>query len=122
MASGKFAQQQQHTQPQQKPPESPKPTIPPSESALATVNNFELAGKVKAIDRKTELVEIARTAYRKEMATLPDDIAAMLADEDLALDVTGFFGVGQLNLDVAPIDAPEPPAGEQTVETFALSS
>jgi hypothetical protein len=73
-------------------------------NALATVNNFELAGKMKAVQRKTELVEIARHAYRDEMQTLPNDIAAMLADEDVRLDVTGFFDIGQLNLDVAPID------------------
>jgi hypothetical protein len=108
-------QQQKPKQPQGQ-PQAPKP---PESNALATVNNFELAGKVKAVQRKTELVEIARTAYREEMQSLPDDIAVMLADEDLALDVTGFFGVGQLNLDVAPID--EPPAGEQTIDAPALA-
>jgi hypothetical protein len=89
-------------QPQQTTNQRPKTSSPAASSAIATVNNFELAGKMKAIDQKAALLEVARTAYREEMATLPEEIAEMLAEEDMGLDVADFFGIGQLTSEDAP--------------------
>jgi hypothetical protein len=74
----------------------PKPQKP---GALVATNHFEAAGKLKAQTRKDELIQIAKAAYEQEMATLPDDIAAMLDEVDADLDVAGFFGVTGLVLE-----------------------
>jgi hypothetical protein len=86
---------------------APKPATPSKpqttvSTAITAINNFELAGKMKAIDQKAVLLEVARNAYRDEMSTLSNDIAEMLAEEDMSLDVADFFGVGQLTLEIAP--------------------
>jgi hypothetical protein len=113
-------------QPQQQPPQGATP-------GLAKVSQQHAIAKTKADITAVQIIAKKRTqivlqAFDEAMADSDSEIIAGL-EARLGGDSDGFFGfdleaefAALLTKKEAPIDEPEVPAADQTVETFALSS
>jgi hypothetical protein len=82
------------------PSKQPKPIPKASNgSAIAALDKFEGAGKIKAREQKEQCLASYKKGYQEELATIPEDIAAieeeLFGDEGIAV----FFGFTPLLLD-----------------------
>jgi hypothetical protein len=119
----------QTNQPQPQPQQHPQGATP----GLAKVSQQHAIAKTKADITAVQTIARKRTqivlqAFDEAMADSDSEIIAGL-EARLGGDSDGFFGfdleaefAALLTKKEAPIDAPEPPAGEQQIEVLAVAS